>query len=111
MYVYEFERIPGLREYVQTNCPQVQILCEKSPQNVSSYYITLNLCGDGGICLIPPHCAQYFAPLVAVPLDVPLTWSTGLVCRKTMRRQMQTVLDATLQEFNAAKLQKGEGPA
>ena len=111
VYVYEFERIPGLREYVQTNCPQVQILCEKSPQNVSGYYATLNLCGDGGICLIPPHCARYFAPLIAIPLDVPLTWSTGLVCRKTMRRQMQTVLDATLLEYDAAGLQAPESAA
>lgn len=112
VYLYEFERVPGLREYVQANCPQVQLLCEhpQTPQNVSSYYTTLNLCGEGGICLIPPHCARFFAPLVAVPLDVPLTWSTGLVCRKTMRSPMQSVLDATLQEFDAAKLQKGEGP-
>ena len=87
------------------------IRCEKphSPQYVSGYYITLSLCGEGGICLIPPHCAHYFAPLVAVPLDVPLTWSAGLVCRKTMRRQMQTVLDATLQEFEAVRLQRAEG--
>ena len=111
VYIYEFERVPGLKEYVETHCPQVQIRCEKpqSQQNVSGYYITLNLCGDGGICLIPPHCAHYFAPLVAVPLDVPRTWSTGLVCRRTMRRQMQTVLDATLLEYDAMRLQKAEG--
>lgn len=113
VYIYEFERIPGLKEFVQAHCPQVQIRCEspQSQQYVSGYYITLNLCGEGGICLITPHCARYFAPLVAVPLDVPLTWSAGLVCRRTMRRQMQTVLDATLLEFDAARLQKVEGSA
>lgn len=113
VYIYEFERVPGLKEFVQAHCPQVQIRCEspQSQQYVSGYYITLNLCGEGGICLITPHCAHYFAPLVAVPLDVPLTWSAGLVCRRTMRRQMQTVLDATLLEFDAARLQKVEGSA
>lgn len=113
VYIYEFERVPGLKEFVQAHCLQVQIRCEspQSQQYVSGYYITLNLCGEGGICLITPHCARYFAPLVAVPLDVPLTWSAGLVCRRTMRRQMQTVLDATLLEFDAARLQKVEGSA
>ena len=113
VYIYEFERVPGLKEYVQKHCPEVQLRCEQPTpqQNVSSYYIALNLCGDGGICLIPPHCARYFAPLVAVPLDVPLTWSAGLVCRRVMRKPMKAVLDATLLEFDAAKFQKGEGPA
>ena len=112
VYIYEFERVPGLREYIAEHCPQVQILCKKqeASQSVSGYYATLDLCGEGGICLITPHCARYFAPLVAVPLDVPLTWSGGLVCRNAMRGQMQTVLDATLQEFGAGCTQK-TGPS
>ena len=113
VYIYEFARVPGLKEYVQTHCPKVQIRCENAPapQNVSSYYITLKLCGDGGICLITPHCAGYFAPLVAVPLDIPLTWSAGLVCRRVMRKPMQTVLDATLLEYDTAGLQAPESAA
>lgn len=113
VYLYEYERVPGLVDYVQARCPQVHILCEKpaTSESVSGYYATLDLCNAGGICLIPPHCARFFAPLVGVPLDVPLTWSTGLVCRKTMRSPMQSVLEAALQEFDAAGLQKGEEQA
>lgn len=101
VYVYEFERVPGLREYVREHCPQLTIRSgEKMPQpNQQGYYSTLDLCEEGGICLITPHCAHHFAPLVAIPLDISLTWSGGLICRKAMREPMQTVLDATQKEF------------
>lgn len=97
VYVYEFARVPGLREYVQQHCPQLTIKC-KQPKHVG-YYSTLQLCEEGAICLIPPHCASHFSPLAAVPLDIDLTWSGGLICRHAMRRQMQTVLDASRREF------------
>lgn len=106
VYAYELERIPGLKEYIEAHSPQAQFRCgsaQSSSQPVSGYYITLNLCGEGNICLIPPHCAGHFAPLVAVPLDVPMTWSAGIICRRAMRKPMQTVLAATMAEFGVGK--------
>lgn len=101
VHVYEFERVPGLKEYVQAHCPAVRLQSKSKGEMMKSsgYYATLELCEEGGICLITPHCAHHFAPLVSVPLDIELTWSGGLICRDAMRPAMQTVLDATLKEF------------
>lgn len=101
VYVYEFERVPGLREYAATHCPQLTIKSSARGEvkYESGYYATLDLCEQGGVCLITPHCAPFFAPLVSVPLEMEMTWSGGLVCPRRMRGPMSRVLEATRREY------------
>lgn len=55
-------------------CKFTEIPCE-----IESVF---NVCFTNGIYLIPHSYTSYFAPLVAVPLDVPFQWDFGLICRK-----------------------------
>lgn len=105
VYALNFERVPGLKEHLHACCPELTLLSIRDlpkPQfkTESGYYATLQLCDNGGISLITPHCARHFAPLVSIPLDIGLTWSSGLICSQTLREPMQAVLDATKQEFS-----------
>lgn len=96
--VYEFERVPGLREYVEAHMPGVTLIEGKKPGAAPvegySYYTVLDICNDGDICLIPTHCKNFFAPLVAPPLDIELTWSVGLIGRKELTAGARRVIEA-----------------
>jgi len=104
VYALDFERVPGLKEYLNRHCPEFTLLSirdlpKPAFKAASGYYATLQLCESGGISLITPHCARHFSPLVSIPLDIELTWSSGLICRKTLREPMQRVLDALTEAF------------
>jgi len=106
VYALDFERVPGLPEHLKACCPGFTLLSIRDlpkPQfkTESGYYATLHLCESGSISLITPHCARHFSPLVSVPLDIDLTWSSGLICRKHMRKPMQDLLQAIQNEFSA----------
>lgn len=106
VYALDFDRVPGLPEYLKARCPEFTLLSirdlpKPKSKTESGYYATLHLCEGGSISLITPHCARHFSPLVSVPLDIDLTWSSGLICRKALRAPMQTVLSAIHAEFAA----------
>lgn len=97
--VYEFERVPGLREYIEAHMPGLTLIEGKKPgaalsKEGYSYYTVLDICNDGDICLIPTHCKNFFAPLVAPPLDIELTWSVGLIGRKELTPEARQVIEA-----------------
>ncbi len=99
VHVYEFERVRGLREYVEARMPGLTLIEGEKPGTAPvkegyGYYTVLDICNDGGICLIPTHCKSFFAPLVAPPLDIEMTWSVGLIGRKQMTPEAQRVVEA-----------------
>ena len=77
--VYRFERLPGLREYIEQNYPQIRI--SEDPR-IMDFYSMLRTFEDGHIGLLPPHVGRQFAPLRTVPLEMDLAWTTGLVYRE-----------------------------
>ncbi len=80
LYAYQFDRVPGLAEYLEERYPDIRL--EEGASYGGGYYDVLELCDRNGLCLIPTHCAEQFAPLVARPLELPFTWTSGLVCRR-----------------------------
>ena len=97
--VFQFERVPGLREYIEAHMPGLTLIEGQKPgaapvKEGYGYYTVLDICNEGDICLIPTHCKNFFAPLVAPPLDIELKWSVGLIGRKEMTPEARQVIDA-----------------
>lgn len=97
VFVHDFERVPGFAEYAKARCHSVHV--QSQGRSVTGYYSVLELCNEGDLCLIPPHCANHFSPLVAVPIDMELTWSGGLICLKDMKPAAQQVLDVIREAY------------
>ena len=98
LYAFQYERVPGLRQYLGQHYPAIRL--EEGVQQGNSYYTVLELCGQGGLCLIPPHCTDFFAPLLARPLDLNMTWTAGLICRKTPTPQAARLIDLAKEVFS-----------
>ncbi|MBQ7520961.1 MAG: LysR family transcriptional regulator [Clostridia bacterium] len=77
--VYRFERVAGLREYLETHYPDIQF---SEGNKTPDYYSLLRIFEDGRISLLPPHCKDAFSTLAVVPLKQDMRWSTGLVYRE-----------------------------
>lgn len=101
--VLEFERVPGLREEMLRRCPEIQIMGGDG-KRTGSFYAVWDLCREGVICLMPPHCSAFFAPLRAIPLDIPLTWSGGLICRTHPRESVHLAIEAAKLAFSESKV-------
>ena len=97
LIVYNFERIPGFREVVEKDYPQ--IILGEAPQMVD-YYSLLRSFEDGHLSLVPPHCKEQFAPLVAVPLRLDLEWAVGLVYREPASAVLEDFLEVARQVFH-----------
>ena len=76
--VHRFDRVPGLREYIEKNYPEIKIT--EDPRCLDLYSVVRSF-EDGHVGLIPPHVSSQFLPLRAVPLRMDMRWDTGLVCR------------------------------
>lgn len=97
--VFSFERVPGLREELLRRCPGVRIV-EGERKREGNYYVVWDLCRQGAICLMPPHCVSFFKELRTIPLDIPLTWSGGLICRRNPRKAVQLAIEAAKLAFS-----------
>lgn len=97
LYAFQYERVPGLKQYLGRHYPAIRL--EEGVQQGNSYYTVLELCSQGGLCLIPPHCADFFAPLLARPLALPMTWTAGLICRKNPSPQVARLIDLAKAAF------------
>lgn len=97
VHVFEYERVPGLREYIESHEPGIQLIEVEKPDTSRSnysYYAVLDICNDGDIFLMPTHCRSFFAPLVAPPLDIELRWSVGLIARRELSPEARQVAEA-----------------
>ena len=98
--VYRFERLPGLREYIEQNYPQIRI--SEDPR-IMDFYSMLRTFEDGHIGLLPPHVGRQFAPLRTVPLEMDLAWTTGLVYREPASPILRDFIDVAQQVFRLAE--------
>lgn len=98
--VYRFERLPGLREYIEQNYPQIRI--SEDPR-IMDFYSMLRTFEDGHIGLLPPHVGRQFAPLRTVPLKMDLAWTTGLVYREPASPILRDFIDVAQQVFRLAE--------
>ena len=97
--VYRFERLPGLREYIEQNYPQIRI--SEDPR-IMDFYSMLRTFEDGHIGLLPPHVGRQFAPLRTVPLEMDLAWTTGLVYREPASPILRDFIGVAQQVFRLA---------
>ena len=97
--VYRFERLPGLREYIEQNYPQIRI--SEDPR-IMDFYSMLRTFEDGHIGLLPPHVGRQFAPLRTVPLEMDLAWTTGLVYREPASPILRDFIRVAQQVFRLA---------
>ena len=98
--VYRFERLPGLREYIEQNYPQIRI--SEDPR-IMDFYSMLRTFEDGHIGLLPPHVGRQFAPLRTVPLKMDLAWTSGLVYREPASPILRDFIDVAQQVFRLAE--------
>ena len=77
--VYRVDRLPGLREYVEQNYPDIEI--SEDPRVMDSYTLIRSF-EDGHIGLVPPHVGSQFLPLRTVPLEMDMKWPVGFVYRE-----------------------------
>lgn len=96
LIVYRFDRIPGLKEHLEENYPDI-ILSED--MRLVDYYTLVRSFEDGHVGLVPPHCKDKFQPLIAVPLKMEMRWSIGLVYRSKPSLILQQFLDVAKQVF------------
>ena len=77
--VYRFDRLPGLREFVENHYPDIRI---SEDPHIMDLYTMVRSFEDGHIGLVPPHVANQFYPLRSVPLKMDMRWPIGLVYRE-----------------------------
>ena len=94
--VYRFERLPGLREYIEKNYPEIRI--SEDPRMMDTYTL-IRTFEDGHIGLLPPHVGAQFAPLRTVPLKMDLTWTSGLVYREPCSPILRNFIEVAKQVF------------
>ena len=94
--VYRFERLPGLREYIEERYPGIRI--SEDPR-VMDFYTMLRTFEDGHIGLVPTHVGSQFQPLKAVPLKMELSWPVGVVYREPRTQIVEQFLEVAKQVF------------
>lgn len=94
--VYRFDRIPGFREYVETNYPEIQL--SEEPKMIDFYSLVRSF-EDGHVSLVPPHVKTQFQPLRAVPLKMDMSWSVGLVYREPMSPMLGKLVEVAKEVF------------
>ena len=97
--VYRFERLPGLREFIEQNYPQIRI--SEDPR-IMDFYTMLRTFEDGHIGLLPPHVGSQFLPLRTVPLKMGLTWASGLVYREPSSPILRNFINVAREVFRPA---------
>ena len=96
--VYRFDRIPGFREYVEANYPEIRL--SEEPR-VMDFYTMVRSFEDGHIGLIPPHVESQFQPLRAVPLRMELRWPLGLVYREPCSELLRKLIEVGREVFQS----------
>ena len=92
--VFRFDRVPGFREYMEANYPDVKLSEEAK---IVDFYTIVRSFEDGHISLVPSHLAQLFAPLRAIPLRLDLKWSVGLVYREPCSATLKAFIEVAQQ--------------
>ena len=94
--VYRFDRIPGFREYVEANYPEIQL--SEEPKMIDFYSLVRSF-EDGHVSLVPPHVKTQFQPLRAVPLQMDMSWPVGLVYREPMSPMLGKLVEVAKEVF------------
>ena len=97
--VYRFERLPGLREFIGRNYPDIRI--SEDPR-MMDFYTMVRTFEDGHIGLLPPHVGSQFLPLRTVPLKMGLTWASGLVYREPSSPILRNFINVAREVFRPA---------
>ncbi|MBR5962018.1 MAG: LysR family transcriptional regulator [Clostridia bacterium] len=95
--VYRFDRLPGLREYVEKWYPDIRI--SEDPR-VMDLYTVVRSFEDGHIGLVPPHVGSQFHPLRTIPLKMDMSWPVGLVYREPRSAIVNQFIEVAKQVFN-----------
>lgn len=95
--VYRFDRLPGFREYVEQNYPDIEI--SEDPRIMDSYTLIRSF-EDGHIGLVPPHVGSQFFPLRTVPLKMDMSWPIGLVYREPRSVIISQFIEVAKQVFS-----------
>ena len=95
--VYRFDRLPGLREYVEQNYPDIEI--SEDPR-VMDYYTLIRSFEDGHIGLVPPHVGPQFLPLKTVPLKMDMKWPVGFVYREPRSVLLNQFIEVSKEVFS-----------
>ena len=94
--VYRFDRIPGFREFVEKNYPEIRV--SEDPR-IIDFYAMVRSFEDGHVGLLPPHLRDQFLPLRAVPLEMDLRWPIGLVYRDPPSPVLAQFIEVARQVF------------
>ena len=97
--VYRFERLPGLREFIGRNYPDIRI--SEDPR-MMDFYTMVRTFEDGHIGLLPTHVGRQFMPLRTVPLKMGLTWASGLVYREPSSPILRNFINVAREVFRPA---------
>ena len=95
--VYRFDRLPGLREYVEKWYPDIRI--SEDPR-VMDLYTVVRSFEDGHIGLVPPHVGSQFHPLRTIPLKMDMSWPIGLVYREPRSAVVSQFIEVAKQVFS-----------
>ena len=95
--VYRFDRLPGLREYVEKWYPDIRI--SEDPR-VMDLYTVVRSFEDGHIGLVPPHVGSQFYPLRTIPLKMDMSWPIGLVYREPRSAVVNQFIEVAKQVFS-----------
>ncbi len=95
--VFRFDRIPGFREYVSENYPDIRL--SEDPRIVD-FYAMVRTFEDGHIGLLPPHVRSQFQPLKTVPLRMDLKWPLGLVYREPCGPLLRQFIETAREVFS-----------
>ena len=95
--VYRFDRLPGLREYVEQNYPDIEI--SEDPRVMDSYTLIRSF-EDGHIGLVPPHVGSQFLPLRTVPLEMDMKWPVGFVYREPRSAVLNQFIEVSKEVFS-----------
>ena len=95
--VYRFDRLPGLREYVEKSYPDIRI--SEDPR-VMDLYTVVRSFEDGHIGLVPPHVGSQFHPLRTMPLKMDMSWPIGLVYREPRSAVVSQFIEVAKQVFS-----------
>ena len=95
--VYRFDRLPGLREYVEKSYPDIRI--SEDPR-VMDLYTVVRSFEDGHIGLVPPHVGSQFHPLRTIPLKMDMSWPIGLVYREPRSAVVSQFIEVAKQVFS-----------
>ena len=94
--VHRFDRLPGFREFIEKNYPDIRI--SEDPRILDLYTMVRSF-EDGHVGLIPPHVSAQFQPLRAVPLQMEMRWSVGLVYREPHSAVLTQFIEVAKQVF------------